>query len=89
MDVKVHRVEILIVDHDNLGAEGVKAAIESTHYPNRCIAPKVMKTETRAVQWSDEHPLNSRDTQREAFERLFGDEVTAETIGEDIERNSP
>lgn len=76
MDVKVHRIVLLVVDHDNLGIEDVKSVLESTRYPNRCIAPKVMQTETREVRWSDEHPLNASKTRDDAFYRLFHCDVT-------------
>jgi hypothetical protein len=32
---------------------------------------KVMDVEPREVDWTDEHPLNQRDTQRQAFDELF------------------
>lgn len=69
--MKVHKVTLLIVDTDDIGAEEVRAAIEQTHYPNRCIAPTVMGLETREVAWSDDHPLNWHSTAARAFEELF------------------
>lgn len=70
--VKVHKVTLLIVDDDKLGANGVTSVIENARYPNHCIAPTVMAVETREVQWSDEHSLNNTSTQRAEFERMFG-----------------
>ena len=32
-----------------------------------------MATETKEVEWSDSHPLNSRAKQAEAFQQLFKD----------------
>lgn len=71
--VMVHKVTILIVDHDAVGRtpDGIRNVIENTRCPNHCIAPHVMQVETVGVKWSDEHPLNNYDTQREEFERLF------------------
>lgn len=69
---KVHRVTLLIVDHDDLGIEDVRDVIENARYPNRCIAPRVMASETREVEWSDEHPLNRASTEAPAFAELFG-----------------
>lgn len=69
--VKVHMVTLLIIDHDSLGAEGVKEVIQETHYPNHCIAPSVLKIDTCEVEWSDDHALNRRDRQMSEVERLF------------------
>jgi hypothetical protein len=69
--MKVHRVTLLIVDTDNIGADDVRDVIENAHYPNRCIAPSVAAIETREVDWSDDHPLNRADTQDAEFARLF------------------
>jgi len=71
--VKVHKVEVLIVDHDNIDTEQVKVVIENTTYPNRCISPNVLKVKTKEVEWSDDHPLNMRSTKEEAARDLFSD----------------
>ncbi len=68
---KVHRVVLLIVDHDGIGDEQVRQVIEGARYPNHCIYPRVMQVATREVEWSDEHPLNKLSTQRDAFTELF------------------
>jgi hypothetical protein len=72
--VKAHKVTLLIVDFDKLGAEEVREVIENARYPNRCIGPTVMSIETREVEWDDDHPLNYSTTQRQAFEQLFAAE---------------
>jgi len=71
--IQVHKVEVLIIDHDNVGPEGLKVLLENTHYPNRAIAPNVMGCVTREVEWSDSHPLNSRQHQAAAYQELFKD----------------
>ena len=78
MSEQVHKVTLLIVDHDELGPEEVSDTIECTHYPNRCIAPQVMDIETREIEWTDEHPLNliDRAQVRAEYERLFGKAAT-------------
>jgi len=68
---KVHRVVLLVIDHDDLGPDGVVHEIENVRYPNRCISPDVMRIDTRQVKWSDDHPLNRTDTQEAEFSRLF------------------
>lgn len=67
----VHRVTLLVIDHDHLGAPNVTREIENVNYPNDCISPKVVAIETRAVDWSDDHPLNQRVAWRAAYEALF------------------
>ncbi len=68
---KVHKITLLIIDHDGLGAKSVAEVLEEQRYPNHCIHPYVMESETREVEWSDEHPLNGRATQAAAFQDLF------------------
>lgn len=70
--MKVHRVVISVIDHDGLGADGVRQEIENVRYPNRCISPSVESIETAEIgEWSDEHPLNNRDTSRSEIDQLF------------------
>lgn len=73
MKTQVHLVTLLIIDHDQLGAEGVKTEIENTRYANDCIGPSVIGTVTREVDWTDDHPLNKARTQDRAILDLFGD----------------
>ena len=68
---KVYKVELMIIDHDGIGADQVRVVLENQRYPNHCISPEVANVEEREVEWSDEHPLNSRRTWRAAFEALF------------------
>jgi hypothetical protein len=71
MTTQVHKIVLLVVDHDQLGAAGVASELENARYGNDCIGPQVMATETREVEWSDEHPLNHRDKSAAAFAELF------------------
>lgn len=71
--VKVHRVVMVVVDNDDIGAEGVAEVLEATKYPNRCISPRVREVQTRTVDWHDAHPLNLRESSDEAFRALFAD----------------
>jgi hypothetical protein len=71
--VQVHRVTLLIVDHDEVGAAAVAQHLQYTRYPNHCIAPTVLAIETREVEWSDNHPLNQKRTQAAEAERLFAE----------------
>ena len=71
MKTQVHKVTLLIVDHDDCGADGVKDVLENTRYPNRCIDPTVMDVQTQEVEWSDDHPLNMLDQQTAEYRRMF------------------
>lgn len=73
MAIKVHKVEILVVDHDEVGAEELKVIIENQRWPNRCIDPSVMSIETKEIEWSDEHPLNQTSTFEAAYLEIFGE----------------
>lgn len=73
--MEVHRLEVLVIDSDEVGSDGVKRLIENTKYPNWSISPHVQKIETREVEWSDDHPLNKRDTADEAYRKLFEDDL--------------
>lgn len=70
--MKVYKVEVLVIDFDDIGQDELKSVIENSHYPNRCINPKVKNIEEREVQWSDEHPLNNLKTSDNEYRKLFG-----------------
>jgi hypothetical protein len=72
--MKIHKITVLVVDHDNLGATDVKTELENTNYPNDCIRPTVVEIDTREVEWFDDHPLNNSRTLHAEFRRLFGAE---------------
>jgi hypothetical protein len=70
--MKVHKVILTIIDHDDIGVEEIKEILEYTRYANRCISPEVQNIETADIgEWSDDHPLNSSDTCDAEFHRLF------------------
>ena len=54
---KVHRIALLVVDHDNLGAKDAASEIENARFPNDCLHPTVLSVETRsAVSCASELP---------------------------------
>lgn len=67
MATKVHKVTLIVVDHDDLGGAQVGSVLELASYPNNCVSPSVVRVETKEVEWSDDHPLNKRGTNRLAF----------------------
>ena len=68
--MKIHKVTLLVVDSDDIGAEDIKEVIENQKYPNYCISPSVVTIETEEVDWHDDHPLNMKGWQT-FFYRLF------------------
>lgn len=70
--MKVHKLTVMVIDHDVIGAEEAKHVIENARYPNRCIMPHVMAVETADIgEWDDSHPLNQIPEQEAEFNRLF------------------
>lgn len=72
MSVMAYKIELLIIDHDGLGADAINDVLENTKYPNHCISPEVKDTHGIDVgEWTDEHPLNQNNTSHAEYERLF------------------
>lgn len=69
--LQVHRVTLLIIDHDEVGPDGVKDLLEKAKYPNYCIAPTVVDMASKWIEWDDSHPLNQKNAWRKEFNRLF------------------
>ena len=78
--VKVYKIELLIVDHDNVGAEDIRTLIEDARYPNHCLSPQVKKMTESEIDWHDEHPLNMRDTANEEYKRIFSNHAIIKEI---------
>ena len=72
--MKVHKIELVIVDHDGLGAEEIKLVLENARYPNHCIMPSVIASKTVDIgEWEDNNPLNFTDKIVDEAKRLFGE----------------
>ena len=70
--MQVHKIELIVIDFDECGADGVKGVLENTRYPNRCISPKVRSIVTRDCgEWDDDHALNDSETYEAALFELF------------------
>lgn len=68
---KIVKVELMIVNFDDLSEEEIKSVLENARYPNHCIGPNVMATEVKEVDWNDDHPLNNRNKMADAYNELF------------------
>lgn len=66
--MKVYKVELLIINHDELQQDEVIEVIQQQKYPNYCINPTVLKIKEYDVgDWDDDHPLNNRSTDAEEY----------------------
>ncbi len=73
--MKAYKIELLIIDHDKVGKEGIIHYLEDTKYPNYCISPQVKNIIEKDIgEWSDNHPLNLNETTNKEYERLFNNE---------------
>ena len=70
--MKAYKLEVLVIDHDELGGEAIADTLRNTRYPNWCISPAVRRVQEADIgEWSDDHPLNRLDTAEAEYERLF------------------
>lgn len=70
--MKAYKVEILIIDFDELGSDGIKSEIENARYSNHCISPEVIEIlEADIGDWNDDHILNKKDLKKEEYRKLF------------------
>lgn len=71
--MKAYKVELLIIDFDELGEDALRHQLENASYPNDCVCPIVMAIMGRDIgPWHDDHALNSRSTRAAAYDFLFG-----------------
>jgi hypothetical protein len=81
---KVHLLQVLVIDHDHLGVDEVERVLEDARYPNRCIAPSVIKSQSAEIgDWDDENPLNYSDKQVAEIDKLFSPWQPIETTPKD------
>lgn len=70
--MKAYKVELLIVDSDNIGETEIINILENTRYSNWCISPTVEGIVSKDIgEWHDNHPLNSSLTRQDEYRRLF------------------
>ncbi len=64
-NVMVHRFVVTVVDHESYGSD------EFTYLMENIDHVKVQSVETTEVLWTDDHPLNKKDTEAAELARLF------------------
>lgn len=81
--MKAYQVVLLVVDHDELGADEMRKTIENVRYPNHCISPQVVVIEERDIgEWNDDHPLNKRSTADAEYNRLFSPNINQHHVAD-------
>ncbi len=74
--MKAYKIELLVIDFDEIGRDEIVSVLESARYPNRCISPDVKAVDERDIgEWDDDHPLNQYETADAEYERLFAPEA--------------
>lgn len=82
--MKAHLLQVLVIDHDHLGVDEVERVLEDTNYPNNCIIPHVIKSQSVEIgDWDDNNLLNYSDTQAAEVDRLFSAWQPIETAPKD------
>lgn len=95
--MKAYKIELLILDFDQLGGDEIKSVLQNVRYPNDCISPSAMRIEEADIgPWSDDNPLNSGNTRATEYARLFlveaspvvanGDRQTLEKLAEALQQ---
>lgn len=70
--MKAYKIEILIIDHDNLGPASLKNELENANFANDCINIQIKNMIEKDIgEWTDDHPLNNRLTQDQEYINLF------------------
>ena len=71
--MQVHKITLYVIDFESMWPQSVAETIENQKYPNYCIRPSVIGTESADIgEWSDDHPLNNSDLWQAEIQRLFG-----------------
>lgn len=72
--MKAYKIEILVIDYDDIGQKGIERQIEDMDYPNGSVSPVIYGIEEAEIgKWSADHPLNLKNVDhRREYERLFG-----------------
>lgn len=66
--MKVYKIEVLVIDFEDVGPDEVKSVIENSKYINA----SVMSTTERDIGvWYDDHPLNKHGMQASAYHDIF------------------
>jgi hypothetical protein len=69
MKAKAYKIELLVLDFEDISQEEIIYLIESIKY----VDPTVMSIQSKEIdEWDDEHPLNKLDTMKQTYDEMFG-----------------
>ena len=70
--MKAYKVELLIIDFDDCGADEIEGIIENANYPNDFISPNILSIKEAEIgEWYDDHPLNKAEGFEESIKKYF------------------
>ncbi len=79
--MKAYKIEILVIDNENIGEESIKEYIKNAKY----IYPSILSIKSKEIgDWSDDHPLNKKETFFKTAKDLFN-HISHEKLKEWIE----
>lgn len=67
--MKVYKVELMIVDHNDLGENQIQDLLEDIRYLSHPVVTKI--TGVEIGEWESDNLLNDENTWEAEFERLF------------------
>jgi len=69
--MKAYKVEILVIDFDGLGSQGISDTFITARYPNHCMHPDIKSIEEYDIgEWDDDHPLNLNATSDDYYTKM-------------------
>lgn len=70
--MNAYKVELLIIDFENIGEHAIRGILYNAKFPNDCIRPEIMKIISKDIgEWTDNHPLNSYVTMDDEYNKIF------------------
>ena len=67
--MKAYKVEVLVLDNEQLGEDSIKYLLENVKW----VYPKIMSIQSKEIgEWDDDHPLNKKDEAEQYYQELFG-----------------
>ncbi len=70
--MKAYKIEMLVIDFEELGEDGIKSELANARFANNCISPQIKTVQVADIgEWSDSHPLNKFATCETEYGRLF------------------
>lgn len=68
MKTKAYKIELLVVDFENTPEDEITYLLEDVRH----LYPSVMSIQSKDIDdWDDDHPLNNRNTEKQAYKEMF------------------